>query len=67
MARIFRLNHMFRELPVTGEEADELVLGTFGVEVEDYELNELGHVYTLYNGGYLVIRLNGKRGILARA
>jgi hypothetical protein len=41
-------------------QADEVVrrLG-LDEEVEDYELNELGHVYTLYDGRALVVKHDG--------
>lgn len=46
---------------ISQEQADEMIFDSaFGDLVEDYELNELGHVYTLTDGSAVVITESGK-------
>lgn len=49
------------------KEADEIARDKadfWGLSIEDHEMNELGHVYTLDNGSSLVIRGNGTLYVL---
>lgn len=48
-----------KEHPLTTEQADELIR-MLGLEPDDYELNEMGHVYYLEDGSSLVLPLSGR-------
>jgi len=55
------MNDQLREDPmITMEQADEMVLfSQYSDLVEDYEFNELGHVYTLVDGTAIVVSEDG--------